>query len=67
MSPEDRLGVCENHTATGYARQNGGTTGGAGDAITTVPSYAAFASAVSGDAKKVVLVSGTISPAADQF
>ncbi|OOQ89550.1 putative pectate lyase A [Penicillium brasilianum] len=55
-----------NDAASGYASQNGGTTGGAGGTTTTVSSYAAFTSAVSGDAKKVVVVSGTITKTADQ-
>ncbi|KAJ5156912.1 pectate lyase A [Penicillium canariense] len=55
-----------NDAATGYASQNGGTTGGAGGTTTTVSSYAAFTSAVSGDAAKVVVVSGTITKTADQ-
>ncbi|KAJ5259568.1 hypothetical protein N7478_012549 [Penicillium angulare] len=52
--------------AFGYASQNGGTTGGTGGTTTTVSSYAAFTSAVSGDSKKVVYVSGPISQTADQ-
>ena len=52
--------------ATGFASQNGGTTGGAGGTTTTVSSYAAFTQAVQGDAKKVVIVSGTITQTADQ-
>nr|UXX61841.1 hypothetical protein FAC4N16_14 [Penicillium fuscum] len=52
--------------AFGYASQNGGTTGGRGGTTTTVSSYAAFTSAVSGDSKKVVYVSGPISKTADQ-
>ncbi|KAJ5769058.1 hypothetical protein N7520_003617 [Penicillium odoratum] len=52
--------------AFGYASQNGGTTGGYGGTTTTVSSYAAFTSAVSGDSKKVVYVSGPISKTADQ-
>lgn len=52
--------------AFGYASQNGGTTGGAGGTTTTVSSYAAFTSAVTGDSKKVVYVSGPITQTADQ-
>lgn len=52
--------------AFGYASQNGGTTGGTGGTTTTVSSYAAFTSAVSGDSKKVIYVSGPISETADQ-
>ncbi|KAF7717401.1 Pectate lyase [Penicillium ucsense] len=59
-----RAGI--NDAATGFASQNGGTTGGAGGTTTTVSSYAAFTAAVKGDAKKVVVVSGTITQTADQ-
>jgi pectate lyase len=45
----------------GWATQNGGTTGGQGGSETTVSSASAFASAVSGDSRKIVRVSGTIS------
>ncbi|KAJ5115510.1 Pectin lyase fold/virulence factor [Penicillium alfredii] len=55
-----------NDAATGYASQNGGTKGGAGGTTTTVSSSAAFTQAVSGDAAKVVVVSGTITQKADQ-
>nr|ADK25712.1 pectate lyase 1 [Penicillium occitanis (nom. inval.)] len=53
--------------ATGYASLNGGTTGGAGGTATTVSSYAALATAVTGNAKKVIFVSGTITQTADQI
>ncbi|KUL89770.1 hypothetical protein ZTR_00500 [Talaromyces verruculosus] len=53
--------------ATGYASLNGGTTGGAGGTTTTVSSYAALATAVTGNAKKVIFVSGTITQTADQI
>ncbi|KAF1961524.1 pectin lyase-like protein [Byssothecium circinans] len=46
---------------TGYATQNGGTTGGRGGSTTTVSSFAEFSAAVSGDAAKIVIVSGSIS------
>ncbi|KAI5808642.1 putative pectate lyase A [Peziza echinospora] len=45
---------------TGYATLNGGTSGGAGGTVTTVTTLAALKSAVSGDSKKIVIVSGTI-------
>ncbi|KAL4920684.1 pectate lyase A [Aspergillus aurantiobrunneus] len=52
--------------AFGYASLNGGTTGGAGGATTTVASYAEFTAAVQGDEPKVVIVSGPITETADQ-
>ncbi|KDR71150.1 hypothetical protein GALMADRAFT_271307 [Galerina marginata CBS 339.88] len=45
----------------GYATLNGGTTGGSGGTTTTVSTLAALTAAVAGTAKKVVLISGTIS------
>ncbi|EEB94100.1 hypothetical protein MPER_07146, partial [Moniliophthora perniciosa FA553] len=45
----------------GYATLNGGTTGGSGGTSTTVTSLSALTSAVQGSAKKVVIISGTIS------
>ncbi|KAJ3573725.1 hypothetical protein NP233_g2241 [Leucocoprinus birnbaumii] len=48
----------------GYATLNGGTTGGSGGTQTTVTTLAALTSAVSGDAKKVVIISGTITGSA---
>ncbi|KAF8641288.1 hypothetical protein AX16_010067 [Volvariella volvacea WC 439] len=44
----------------GYATTNGGTTGGSGGTVTTVSTLSALASAVSGTAKKIVVISGTI-------
>jgi pectate lyase len=44
----------------GWATQNGGTNGGSGGGTTTVTSASAFASAVSGNTRKIVRVSGTI-------
>jgi pectate lyase len=52
--------------ATGFASQNGGTTGGRGGTTTTVSTYAQFTAAVASDAKKVVVVTGTITQAASQ-
>ncbi|KAJ7983172.1 pectate lyase [Mycena polygramma] len=50
-----------NDVATlGYATLNGGTTGGSGGTTTTVTTLAALTAAVAGSAKKVVLISGTI-------
>ncbi|KAG4031882.1 hypothetical protein MFRU_008g02360 [Monilinia fructicola] len=46
---------------TGYATQNGGTTGGKGGATTTVSTLAQFTDAVTNDAvARVIVVSGTI-------
>ncbi|KAI1503470.1 pectate lyase [Biscogniauxia marginata] len=44
----------------GYASQNGGTTGGAGGATTTVSDLASFTAAVESDEKLVIAVQGTI-------
>ncbi|PPQ66599.1 hypothetical protein CVT24_006910 [Panaeolus cyanescens] len=44
----------------GYATLNGGTSGGSGGTVTTVTTLAALTSAVSGTAKKIVIISGTI-------
>ncbi|KAG6883625.1 hypothetical protein C0992_008276 [Termitomyces sp. T32_za158] len=50
-----------NDVATvGYATLNGGTTGGSGGPTTTVTTLDALTSAVSGDSKKIVIISGTI-------
>ncbi|KAH6628190.1 pectin lyase fold/virulence factor [Chaetomium tenue] len=53
-SPEDKCDI-------GYASINGGTTGGAGGTTTTVSNLSDLTAAVKGDAKKIVLVSGSIS------
>ncbi|KAF8164741.1 pectate lyase B [Crassisporium funariophilum] len=44
----------------GYATLNGGTTGGSGGTTTTVTTLAALTAAVTGTAKKIVIISGTI-------
>ncbi|KAH7096226.1 pectate lyase [Auriculariales sp. MPI-PUGE-AT-0066] len=49
----------------GYATLNGGTTGGSGGPVTTVTTLSALTSAVSGTAKKIVVISGTITGAAE--
>lgn len=49
---------------TGYATQNGGTTGGKGGATTTVSTLAQFTAAVTNDATaRIIVVSGTITGA----
>ncbi|KAF2198192.1 putative pectate lyase A [Delitschia confertaspora ATCC 74209] len=63
---EERRGVLAKHASitdsptTGYATQNGGTTGGKGGSTTTVSSYAQFTAAVADDTARVVVVSGAI-------
>ena len=51
---------------TGYATTNGGTTGGRGGSTTTVSTYAQFTAAASDDSARIIVVSGTITQAADQ-
>ncbi|PQE18283.1 pectate lyase protein [Rutstroemia sp. NJR-2017a WRK4] len=49
---------------TGYATQNGGTTGGQGGTTTTVSTLAQFTAAVTNDATaRIIVVSGTITGA----
>ncbi|TVY55795.1 putative pectate lyase A [Lachnellula cervina] len=45
---------------TGYATQNGGTTGGNGGTVTTVSTLAQFTTACSDDVARIIVVSGTI-------
>ncbi|KAF2688767.1 polysaccharide lyase family 1 protein [Lentithecium fluviatile CBS 122367] len=54
-----RAAITETPT-TGYATQNGGTTGGKGGTTTTVSSLAQFTAAVSGDTAKVVVLSKSL-------
>jgi len=60
---EKRASVSEVATV-GYATLNGGTTGGSGGTTTTVTTLAALTSAVAGSAKKIVIISGTITGSA---
>lgn len=46
--------------STGYATQNGGTTGGNGGSTTTVASFAEFTAAVKDDTARIVVISGPI-------
>ncbi|EKM76092.1 hypothetical protein AGABI1DRAFT_87431 [Agaricus bisporus var. burnettii JB137-S8] len=48
----------------GYATLNGGTSGGSGGSQTTVTTLDQLTSAVSGDSRKIVLISGRISGSA---
>ncbi|XP_006457584.1 hypothetical protein AGABI2DRAFT_139877 [Agaricus bisporus var. bisporus H97] len=48
----------------GYATLNGGTSGGSGGSQTTVTTLDQLTNAVSGDSKKIVLISGRISGSA---
>ncbi|KFZ14810.1 hypothetical protein V502_05888 [Pseudogymnoascus sp. VKM F-4520 (FW-2644)] len=52
---------------TGYASENGGTTGGSGGTTVSVASFAEFTAAVAGTEKKVVVVTGPITEAAKQI
>ncbi|KFY07692.1 hypothetical protein V492_06910 [Pseudogymnoascus sp. VKM F-4246] len=51
---------------TGFASENGGTTGGSGGTTVSVASFAEFTAAVAGTEKKVVVVTGPITEAAKQ-
>jgi pectate lyase len=53
--------------STGYATQNGGTTGGKGGTVTTVSTLAQFTAAVTkDDVARVIVVKGTITGALQQ-
>ncbi|KAL0948891.1 hypothetical protein HGRIS_009007 [Hohenbuehelia grisea] len=59
-SPFEKRASVSDVATVGYATLNGGTTGGSGGTTTTVTTLAALTSAVTGDAKKIVIISGTI-------
>ncbi|KAK7047630.1 hypothetical protein VNI00_006398 [Paramarasmius palmivorus] len=60
-SPLEKRASVNDVATIGYATLNGGTSGGSGGTSTTVTSLSALTNAVAGDAKKVVIISGTIS------
>ncbi|EEB95458.1 hypothetical protein MPER_05573 [Moniliophthora perniciosa FA553] len=60
-SPVEKRASVNDVANVGYATLNGGTSGGSGGTQITVTSLSALQSAVSGDAKKTVIVQGTIS------
>lgn len=60
-----RSSVTETPT-TGYATENGGTTGGSGGSTTTVSTYAQFTEAATSDGALIIVVDGTITETADQ-
>ena len=67
---EERSNIVKRATITdvptvGYATLNGGTTGGKGGTTTTVSTLAQFTAAVQQEGAAVVIVSGTISGAAE--
>lgn len=59
-SPLEKRASVNDVANIGYATLNGGTSGGSGGTTTTVTTLAALTAAVSGTAKKIVIISGTI-------
>ncbi|KAG5637907.1 hypothetical protein H0H81_002735 [Sphagnurus paluster] len=58
-SPLEKRASVNDVANIGYATLNGGTSGGSGGTTTTVTTLAALTAAVSGTAKKIVIISGT--------